>query len=1141
MGLIVASCHNPNTSLLNDLPELPANAAEFPRDAAVVLFGQDIVDEAVKQIPVISNIASFLVALHAKYQARKDVLQELEHLGKVVAFLAHSLRHLPRREHQAFVEEALTELHDAMDPTLSNNMSCNLSAEDFLEKLMRLEDQLKTRLAAVNFMVSCCDTAQPSKHDVPWIPQQEVDLPEVGRSSRSLGKGSFSVYRARWVPSSGRLTRNVAVKVYDIVPPKQNAVLKNAVLQMSSCHPNVLRILGMVQGPEGEMWCLSPLEPLGSLYDVLFSAATSDAAANAQLLLAEEQCTCSVLFGIASALQHMHNRQPPVVHLDLKTKNVLLREEAPGIFKPLVNDFDCAIKFQQVVTPSVGVLPLGTYSHMAPEIINAPMDMRLKTPAADIYSFGILVFEVVCRQPPFSDISHTLDLIRGILEQGKRPRFQDPSPAGRFPTDFYKQLASCCWHADPQQRPHAKGVAAHLRKHLLSLDPELASNALLQDPEAWCSVVAAGGIGEESCAVESLTTSIVKEDSEVEVIPTASLQSMDSGRGLSQDPPEAARGRVCTGVTGTSSLQTVSWKLAGGLVITTLVLSTFIAIMNIFPTECPGNLEQQHLLWRNGLIVIFCGLPCAATSLWFARFTLRQTYPELAERGLILPLFVFMMLEAVLACSAVWLVHIWYGYQRSLQAQVLDKVCHFSVWGFLLVMSEMMWLTPSNKSRLTFLCQVHSRNLASDLGCSMGVLISLNYIDIADRLITNMAANSTSTFTLLLVETLIVGFFFSVLLPTIRLAMGVLHRALILRHLPQVVQQNEYVMESFTVVIDILLDEIRLLFGRLLFFKLEWSLFALVLFKDMVYNIFQFVVRFSASYHVFVVALMLPEDQRWLVLPNAFYVRVVSRLALLQSSCYVRLLYLWDFFTSTWRYYDTVTEEYRFGPPLPHSELLERPDILQSHALQAPSPDRSRLVMRFVNAKVVVEKAQHLVHSQCQKSAGGGTPNKWYGGPGLPDLIEVGQVLAEHRKEFFTRVQPLSLQLQAWIAARYLIRGFAKILSSTLLLVGTTLVHCTPTRHILFGAHREGLAAVPGSFWLMALLIFLFDVIEVTMVSVVQLKSAVNRSHLSRHLELLLADREVLKSVLFGTITFCVFPYFQMQIVSYCQASALDR
>uniref|UniRef100_U9T742 Protein kinase domain-containing protein n=1 Tax=Rhizophagus irregularis (strain DAOM 181602 / DAOM 197198 / MUCL 43194) TaxID=747089 RepID=U9T742_RHIID len=95
-----------------------------------------------------------------------------------------------------------------------------------------------------------------------------------------------------------------------------------------------------------------------------------------------------------------------------------------------------------------GVLP-----YIAPEILRG----QNYTKAADIYSFGIIMYEVISGLPPYHDLKHDNNLAIKICK-GLRPRFNIKVP------QLIVHLIKRCLDANPSERPITKEINNILRR-----------------------------------------------------------------------------------------------------------------------------------------------------------------------------------------------------------------------------------------------------------------------------------------------------------------------------------------------------------------------------------------------------------------------------------------------------------------------------------------------------------------------------------------------------------------------------------------------------------------------------------------------------------------------------------------------------
>ncbi|CAK0904257.1 unnamed protein product [Prorocentrum cordatum] len=86
----------------------------------------------------------------------------------------------------------------------------------------------------------------------------------------------------------------------------------------------------------------------------------------------------------------------------------------------------------------------GTLQWMAPELLAGSTDYYLEV---DVYAYGMLLFEIMCFEPPFADVG-AADVHRLVLDDGCRPEVDaDPALAP------LEGLARACWAQEPGRRP----------------------------------------------------------------------------------------------------------------------------------------------------------------------------------------------------------------------------------------------------------------------------------------------------------------------------------------------------------------------------------------------------------------------------------------------------------------------------------------------------------------------------------------------------------------------------------------------------------------------------------------------------------------------------------------------------------------
>ncbi len=219
--------------------------------------------------------------------------------------------------------------------------------------------------------------------------ESEVVL-ELGRFRilRLLGEGGMGqVYLAEQIEP---VQRKVAVKVIrsKLQTPSNLArfdVERQALAQMS--HPGIAQVFDAGTTSQGHPYFV--MEYIDGI--------RLDAFCREQRLSVRERLALFIL--ICRAVQHAHNRG--IVHRDLKPANILV-QRIDGEPIPKIIDFGIATAAQQRGAKARSNRDLaGTPRYMSPEqfqIDRAVLDGR-----SDVYSLGVLLYELLVDQPPLAD------------------------------------------------------------------------------------------------------------------------------------------------------------------------------------------------------------------------------------------------------------------------------------------------------------------------------------------------------------------------------------------------------------------------------------------------------------------------------------------------------------------------------------------------------------------------------------------------------------------------------------------------------------------------------------------------------------------------------------------------------------------
>ncbi len=263
-----------------------------------------------------------------------------------------------------------------------------------------------------------------------------------------LGRGGMGVvYKAR----QPKLDRLVAVKVVPHAEPNDLARFRaeaEAIARLS--HPNIVQVFEVGEH-EGRPYCIMEYVDGGSLHQRRGGAP----------LPPREAAT--LLEAIARAAHAAH--AAGIVHRDLKPANILL-QMADGRWQiapkqsaiPKITDFGLAKRLDRDVGQTRSGTILGTPSYMAPE--QAAGQAHAIGPAADVYSLGAILYELLTGRPPFK-AAFVLDTLEQV-------RSQEPVPPRRLQPGVPRDLETICLKClqkDPRRRyASAEALADDLRR-----------------------------------------------------------------------------------------------------------------------------------------------------------------------------------------------------------------------------------------------------------------------------------------------------------------------------------------------------------------------------------------------------------------------------------------------------------------------------------------------------------------------------------------------------------------------------------------------------------------------------------------------------------------------------------------------------
>lgn len=300
------------------------------------------------------------------------------------------------------------------------------------QQRMLFEDRQKEllRIRNAGFPEIHCSSSSQDDIILPQVPQITMEqLLSLGPLGEPIGRGGFAEVFRLELPATG----SVAFKRLR-GGGSQAEIMREAKPMWALRHPNLVQLL-MVCLDAGSMglvleWVEGPV-----LHHLL----------HARKLQLQRERKLSILKDVLSGLVFMHQLRH--THLDVKSANILLCGEQ-GAAK--LSDFG-ATKEQRMTIMDTNVAM--TVTHCSPELLSLP---RKVSAAADVWAFGMLVYEMETNSIPFEGVS--------IVQAAK------DIEAGRVPllpkVAQLRQLYERCVVASTEKRATSKELLALVEKQL---------------------------------------------------------------------------------------------------------------------------------------------------------------------------------------------------------------------------------------------------------------------------------------------------------------------------------------------------------------------------------------------------------------------------------------------------------------------------------------------------------------------------------------------------------------------------------------------------------------------------------------------------------------------------------------------------
>ncbi|GAM28475.1 hypothetical protein SAMD00019534_116510 [Acytostelium subglobosum LB1] len=260
----------------------------------------------------------------------------------------------------------------------------------------------------------------------------------------NIGEGGFGVvYRGVW---RGQEVAVKMLKTKNLSKELLEEVNREVDLMNKLRHPNIVSFVGSVK-TSVNLCLVSEYIAMGSLGKVLYKQ-------NRKLTLKEIIRVC---LDTAKGCNFLHLNG--ILHRDLKPDNILvvsLAADAPVCVK--LTDFGTSKEINEIKSEQI-TSGIGTPIYMANEIL----DKRSYDKSADVYSFGMMFYELILGEIPFSEFKNNWEIPRYIIAGNRPTRGMENAPQPIV------QLINECWMPDPNSRPPFDDIIPRLETILSTL------------------------------------------------------------------------------------------------------------------------------------------------------------------------------------------------------------------------------------------------------------------------------------------------------------------------------------------------------------------------------------------------------------------------------------------------------------------------------------------------------------------------------------------------------------------------------------------------------------------------------------------------------------------------------------------------
>ena len=165
------------------------------------------------------------------------------------------------------------------------------------------------------------------------------------------------------------------------------------------------------------------------------------------------------LFGIASGMCYLHRNG--ISFHDLNPNSIIVDDH----LYPKLTNYGIFTKLQ--ISNSISQSSCrfnNTPIYQSPEVLRS----ETSSPLSEVYSFGMIAYEIFVPRKPFEHISRNDQIVHEIVDKKSRPQFPDES----IPL-CYQELIERCWNDDPSERPSFDDIVDILQNDRRFITPKV--------------------------------------------------------------------------------------------------------------------------------------------------------------------------------------------------------------------------------------------------------------------------------------------------------------------------------------------------------------------------------------------------------------------------------------------------------------------------------------------------------------------------------------------------------------------------------------------------------------------------------------------------------------------------------------------